>query len=88
MKRNALLVDCGAIERIINDESKFTRFGEGFKPNKHSFIVQSMNIIFSVQAATERGACVNFQPGFILFKKTQLEKVYIRLDMLQKVLNK
>ena len=34
-KPNALLVDCGATTRIINDESKFSKFDDKFTPEKH-----------------------------------------------------
>ena len=34
-KPNALLVDCGATAHIINDESRFSKFGDKFAPEKH-----------------------------------------------------
>ena len=34
-KPNALLVDCGAIANIINDESKLSKFDDKFTPEKH-----------------------------------------------------
>ena len=97
-----LLVDCGATTHIITDESKFTRFDESFKPERHYIELadgtRSNNValkrgdvsidivdtdgrrvnaelkkalyipsypqdIFSVQAATEKGASVVFQPN-------------------------
>lgn len=98
-KPNALLVDCGATTRIINDESKFSKFDHKFEPEKHYIELadgtRSNNValfdveitimdttgkrvnvtlknalyiptypqnIFSVQAATERGASVSFNP--------------------------
>ena len=94
-KPNTLLVDCGATAHIITDVSKFTKFDDTFKPDKHFielangtrannvalkrgdvditivdssgtpvkatlrnalFIPSYPQDIFSVQAATERGA--------------------------------
>ena len=96
-----LLVDTGATTRIIADESKFVRFDENFKPEKHYIELadgsRTNNIalkkgdarvtsydsdgnsheailenalyapsfkqdIFSVQAATEKGASIRFMP--------------------------
>ena len=101
-RRNTLLVDCGATAHIVNDKSKFTKFDNSFKPEKHFIELAdgscSNNValgrgevdvkikdfsgsivkatlrnvlyvpsypqdIFSVQAATERGASVVFQPN-------------------------
>lgn len=35
IRKNGLMVDCGATSHIITQEDKFTRFDEFFNPNKH-----------------------------------------------------
>ncbi|KAK7503873.1 hypothetical protein BaRGS_00004996 [Batillaria attramentaria] len=101
LKAELLLVDCGATTHILNDVSKFDRFDESFKPDKHYielangerctnvamkrgdatmqfidtegryaeitlknalYVPSYPQSIFSVQAATERGASVAFSP--------------------------
>ncbi|XP_068201778.1 uncharacterized protein [Palaemon carinicauda] len=100
-KPDMLLVDCGATTHILTDESRFTRFDETFKPERHLIELadgtrcrnvavkrgdamikmidsdgRHCNVklkntlliptypqnIFSVQAATEKGAQVIFYP--------------------------